>query len=485
MKNIPLLSVFLVGLCLLFSSSAYSDEGSNTAITVYSKVGRSGISYSDSALFNALSVPGYGIIKESRKFTIGKKIDKINFTDVAAYIDPTTVMFKSKSFPDDTSILEQNYLFDLVSNNKLLEKYIDKKIKVIQMDGSNVYPVEGQLLSSNGGLLLKKDDGSVISVNNYSKIEFPSLSEGLITIPTLQWEVATNKTGVHDIEISYETKGISWWADYNVVYNDGADENSGLLDLGAWVTLVNKSGAGYKNAKLKLVAGDVQRSEPQSDMRMYKMAESVGIAAMNSGFQEKSFFEYHLYTLPRLVNVSDNSTKQLELFPNVNNIKAGKEYIYNGSGDQKVGVFLRFKNSKNNGLGMPMPGGRIRVSKLDTADNSLEFVGENTIDHTPKDEDILIKLGNAFDITGERKQVAYNQNNVERWAVESFEIKLKNHKDKQVNVDVKEGLYRYANWEIKESTVDYTKENSNTVKFSIKLPADSEKTIKYTVRYSW
>ncbi|MCB2081271.1 MAG: DUF4139 domain-containing protein, partial [Rickettsiales bacterium] len=409
------------------------------------------------------------------------------FRDVAALIDPTTVTFKSITHPTDTTVLEQNYYFDLVNQQKLLERFLDQTITAEQYRGEQVESFEGKLLSAAGGLVLENNNGRVTALNHYDNIRFPELPGGLITKPTLVWDVATESPGKHTIESSYQTDGITWWADYNAVYSEGKNENSGFLDLGAWVSIVNKSGASYNDAKLKLIAGDVHRATParppvmRKEMMMAMAADSSG-----SGFQEKSFFEFHLYTLGRAATIPDNSTKQIELFPQATGIPVTKEYLYDGAQQpDKVGVYLKFRNEKEQGLGIALPAGRLRVSKRDDADNSLEFIGEDIIDHTPKDEDIRVKLGNAFDIVGERKQTYNRTENARRWAEEKYEIVVRNHKDAPIDVTIKEHLYRSSNWKISDYTGSYEKQDSNTIHFPVHVPANGEETVQYTVRYTW
>jgi len=453
------------------------------------------------------NVPGYAIVKQEREMQLGAGRTSLRFTDVASEIDPTTVSFASLTDPKGTHVLEQNYEFDLVSTAKLMERYIDRTITVEQAQGDKVATFTGTLLSTGGGLVLKGDDGRVQVIGTYSNVQFPELPGGLITRPTLVWDVTTRKPGPHKVRVSYETKATTWWADYNVVFTPGADANSGLLDFGAWVSIVNQSGATYKDAKLKLIAGDVHRApqpmRPRGDVRMMKMG--IAAAEADGGFEEKSFFEYHLYTLGRPATLPDNSTKQIELFPTARAVPCEKIMLYYGlasgyrgvfpnpmtdrnfgvQSNKKIDIYLRFKNEEKIGMGMPLPSGRIRVSQLDTADDSLEFVGEDTIDHTPKDEEVLIKMGSAFDVVGERKQTDFSFDSRRDRIEETIEIKIRNHKEEPVKVIVKENLYRWVNWDITESSHRYDKIDSRTVHFPVEVPKDGEATITYTVRYSW
>jgi hypothetical protein len=424
---------------------------------------------------------------------------------VAARIDPTTVSFVSLTDPTGTRVLEQSYQFDLVGTGKLMERYIDREITVEQVRGEELSTFTGTLLSTSGGLVLRAADGTVRVVSGYSGLQFPELPGGLITKPTLVWDVSTEKPGTHRARVTYQTGGITWWADYNLIFTEGKDANSGLLDVGAWVSIINQSGAGYADAKLKLIAGDVQRIEAPERIVEYRRRFALAEAAREPGFEEKPFFEYHLYTLGRPTTLPDNSTKQIELFPASREVPAEKVLVYYGlaqgfrgvfpspvtdrsigtESNKKVDIYLRFENSEKTGMGMPLPSGRVRVSKMDPADQSLEFIGEDTIDHTPKDEKVLIKLGSAFDVVGERKQIDFKVDTMRNWLDEEIEIKLRNHKEEPVNVIVKENLYRWINWEITKKTHDYEKVDARTIHFPVRVAKDGEETIRYTVHYTW
>jgi hypothetical protein len=451
-------------------------------------------------------VPGYAVVRHERPIELKNGRNEVRFTDVAGLIDPTTVSFESLTDPKGTRVVEQNFQFDLVSTDKLLHKFIDRDITVEQTRGDKVDSYTGTLLSTTGGLVLREGDGSVRVVSHNSGITLPSLPGGLITRPTLVWDVAAKKPGKHVVRVAYQTTGITWWADYNLTYSEGADANSCNLNVGAWVSILNQSGAAYPEAKIKLIAGDVHRATPAaaptSRVMMKAMAEE---ARDEAGFQEKTFFEYHLYTLGRPSSLPDNSTKQIELFAAVSGVPCEKTLVYYGQqgfnygfgpnpytdrnfgvgGNKKVDTYLSFKNIQENGMGIPMPLGRVRVSKLDTADGSLEFIGEDRIDHTPKNETILLKLGSAFDVVGERRQVDFKIDTGRNSMSEDIEIKIRNRKEEPVQVIVKENLYRWTNWKIVATTQPYEKQDARTVYFPVTVPADKEVVVRYTVRYAW
>lgn len=433
----------------------------------------------------------FALVKDKRMLELKKGSNDIRFSDVASQIEPTSVYFKSLNDPSGTTILEQNYEYDLVSADKLLTKYIDEKIKITTKD-DKVY--EGTLMSYDGHNIVISTPEAIKMVyraDNVREISFGELPEGLITKPTLMWQLDTAKGGNQLTEVSYLTQGISWYADY-VLVTDKDDKN---VDLSGWVTIDNKSGAVYKNASLKLIAGDVHRAQPQHDQMAYGLAMKE-VSSAPQQFAEKAFFEYHMYTLQRKTTVKDNQTKQIALL-SANNVPVKKLFIYDPvdyfgpywynyddsqTKDQKIKVKLELANTKQNNLGIPLPKGKIKVYKIDS-DGSQQFIGEDAIDHTPKDEKIKIYLGDAFDVIGERKKSNYRTG--ERWSEESFEISLRNHKESNIEVNVVEHLWRYANWKIISQTHKFTKKDAQTIEFVVPVAKDAEEKISYTVKYWW
>jgi hypothetical protein len=480
-----------------FAASVDSDD----SVTIYSRMQPGAVSpdlYRPTAgrVFNG-QVPGYAIVRHDRYYDIPRGTNPLRISDVAALIDPTTVTFASLDEPR-TRVLEQSFQFDLVSQAKLLQRYLGQRITVEQPRGEFVDLVEGVLLGAGDGLTLQLDDGSVQAVRSYGNIRFPSLPGGLITRPTLEWLLESPSAGRQQTRIAYETQGMTWWTDYTVTYDETA---SCSLDLAAWVSIINQSGAGFEQARLKLIAGDVNRAQPQRHDRevIHKMAMAEEAAA----FVEKSFFEYHMYTLERRADLPDNSTKQIQLMPTARGVDCQKELVfapslqtpwygyrqleqqYGSYGRGDVAVYLRFSNEESRQLGVPLPAGRIRVMQLDPDDGSLEFIGEDVIDHTPRNEEVLIRMGNAFDVVGERKQTDFRVDLKTRNLWESFEIRLRNHKDQDVDVAVLENLYRAANWRIEGASQDHEKETSNRIRFDVSVPGNAEAMLRYTVHYSW
>ncbi|MGQ0833579.1 MAG: DUF4139 domain-containing protein [Gammaproteobacteria bacterium] len=492
------------------STPAIAAERDDTAITIYSSALPGAIPPEmyrptpGAGVPPATAVPGYAMVRQDRPLRLEAGRSSVRFTDVAALIDPTTVSFTSLS-DRETRVLEQNFQFDLVSIDKLLLKYLDRPITVDRAVGNQSSTVSGTLLSSSDGLVLRGNDATIHALRGWSGVRVSELPGGLITKPTLVWDILSPKAGEQRARVAYQTGGVTWWTDYNLVFDEGRDANSGVLDVAAWVSIINQSGATYENARLKLIAGDVHRAQPPQQIMMQKRAMEMARASMDAaGFEEKEFFEFHLYTLGRRTTLPDNSTKQIELFDHARQVPAKKVLVYDGlqvgpfflpdpvtdrdygvQSNKKVDVYLEFRNDKQVGLGVPLPAGRIRVSKLDDADGSLEFIGEDVIDHTPKDETVRVKLGSAFDVVGERRQVDFAIDTRGRWMEEEVEIKLRNHKSEPVEVVVKENLYRWTTWRLVSKTHEFSKEDARTIHFPVKVAKDGETLVRYRVRYSW
>lgn len=453
----------------------------------------------------ASQLPGFALVRLERELQVPRGRGTIQFSDVAALIDPTTVQFLSLTDPGGTKVLEQSFQFDLVSQEKLLSRYIDRGVSVEQQSGDGVRKIDGTLVSSNDGLVIRGSDGQLHALREWSNVSFGELPGGLITRPTLEWDIVSGRGGLQDVRVSFQTGGITWWADYNLIFTEGADANSGFVDVGAWVSLLNQSGVRYQDAKLKLIAGDVNRVQamPQAMRGKVLMDMVVTAEAAPAGFEQKAFFEYHLYTLGRPATIANNSTRQIELFDAASRVPAKKQLVYDGAagmqfygglvqepeygpgGNTKVDVFLKFRNDKASGMGIPLPAGRIRVSQQDKADGSLEFIGEDTIRHTPKDEDVRVRLGTAFDVVGERRQTDFTVNTKGREMEEAFEIKVRNHKDQAVEVVVRENLYRWSEWKLAEQSQPHARKDAQTIEFPVKVAAGGEAVVTYRVRYTW
>jgi hypothetical protein len=452
MKTKILISIlFLLPLLL----SAQESNQKSVAITVYNN--------------------NLGVVKDLRIIDIASGISTIKLTDVAQHIDPTSVHIGING-----EVLEQNYQYDLVSIDKILKKYLDKTIQLINEKGELL---EGTLLTANSNqIVLKKNDGGLLMLPNTHKyqISVEELPDGLITKPTLVWMVNSPKSGEQDVEVSYQTTGMNWHAEYVVVLNK--DDN--MLDLNSWVSVDNNSGATFKNAKLKLIAGDVNLVQPQSYGRVLK-SEMFMEADAAPQFEEKAFFEYHIYNLQRPTTLSNNETKQISLF-DAENVSANKKYYYKGgsyygnrNSNGKVAVIIEFENSKSNNLNVPMPKGKVRVYKSDG--DAIEFIGEDMIDHTSKKETVKLKIGEAFDIVVTDVQTVHNKI-TDRIYEQEYEVTVKNKKDENIVVDVERALG--LNWKILSSSIDFKKLNSQNILFKVPVKADGKTVLKYKVRYS-
>jgi hypothetical protein len=422
-----------------------------------------------------------GLVKDVRETRFPAGSHEVQFMDVAALIDPTTVHLKSLTDPTGLKILEQNYEYDLLSSQKLLEKYVGKKVRLYNSDGTYH---EATLLTTNGPVF---DINGQIHLGHYGRVVLPALSENLVAKPTLVWLLRNQAARPQRVEASYLTSGITWKADYVMVVN-AADNRS---DLTGWVTIDNKSGTTYGNAALKLVAGDVNRAQDRlRDARVMEMAAQAAPASnVGRDFVSEGFFEYHLYTLDGRTTIKDNQTKQLTLM-SATDVPVAKRLIYYGAQDyyrnaygvpisnQKVAVYLELKNSKENRLGLPLPKGKIRVYKADSS-GSQQFIGEDWIDHTPKDERVKIKMGDAFDIVGERTQKDWRKLGGNLFEVE-WEISLRNHKKEDQTITVIEPVP--GDWQVLSSTHRYEKIESHTLKYEIPVPKEAAAKLTYRVR---
>jgi hypothetical protein len=422
-----------------------------------------------------------GLVKDLREVRVPAGQSEVQFMDVAALIDPTTVHLKSITDAPGLKILEQNYEYDLLTSQKLMEKYVGRKVRLYQNDGTYH---DATLLSTNGPVF---EINGQIHMGHYGRLVLPSLPENLVSKPTLVWLLRNQTPRPQRVEASYLTSGITWKADYVMVLN-AADTRS---DLTGWVTIDNKSGATYGNAALKLVAGDVNRApDARRDQRMMEVAaKAASPAAASHDFRTEGFFEYHLYTLDGRTTIKDNQTKQLSLLSS-SEVPITKELIYYGAADyyrtpygvpvsnQKVAVYLEIKNSKENRLGSPLPKGKVRVYKADAA-GSQQFIGEDWIDHTPRDEQVKIKLGNAFDLVGERTQKDFKKLASNLYEVE-WEVALRNHKSEAQTVTVIEPVP--GDWQVVTSSHAYDKIQAHTLKYQIPVPKDGAAKLTYRVR---
>lgn len=427
------------------------------------------------------------LVKDIRHVSLRQGAFGLRFMDVASMIIPPSVSIKSLVDPASLFVLEQNYEYDLLNPKKLMDKYVGKKVKLIT---KNPYTereemVEAVLLSNNGMPIYRI--GDEITFGHPGRVVFPRLPEDLISKPTLVWLLENDLKAPQRLEATYLTRGINWRSDYVLTLN----ENDRLASLTGWVTIDNKSGAAYRDANIKLVAGDINRSGGdlgrfRYDRIMLKAAEAE---SRNEQFKENSFFEYHIYTLKRTSTIKNNQSKQISLLE-ADNVPVRKEFTYYGAAyyyrsrhgtkisNQKIGVYVQLENKKKNNLGMPLPKGTVRVYKKDP-DGGLQFIGEDTIDHTPKDEKIRIKVGDAFDIVGERTQTDWRKVASDTYEA-AFEISLRNHKDQDITVNVIEPIP--GDWRMLVSSHDHEKTEAHTALFKVRVPKNKERKLTYRVR---
>lgn len=433
-----------------------------------------------------------GLVRDTRDIELPKGISSVKFMDVASQIDPTSVLIKSLDHPGGIRVVEQNYEYDLLNPQKLLDKYVGKQMTLVlkqQVNGSDQFVEQpATLLSNNNGQQVWRIGNSiVINPVNIAQMKFPEVPENLISEPTLVWMLESDRALSHQIEASYLTAGMSWDANY-VLLVDPTDTKA---DLNGWVTIKNNSGTPFRNAELKLVAGTINRA-PQA-LRPGFEARQVVEAAGKSQFQEESFFEYHLYTLDRRTTLRNNESKQIALL-SATGVPVQKQFVvassayyyqgYNNVGGvvkEKVGVYLQFVNSESNRLGMPLPAGTVRLYKADSK-GSQQLIGEDRIEHTPKDEQVRLRVGEAFDVTAERKQTDYRSlaKNVYEYA---YEVSIRNHKKEDITVRVLESIG--GDWEILSSSFPPKKLSAFNVAFDVPIAKDGSATLACRVRVKY
>jgi len=487
--------VCLLALC----GSLYAQQASQPSLTIYNQ--------------------DFAVVREDLPLDLksGENLVKVN--DITMHLEPDSVILRDPSGKHAVNVLEQNYRADPVSQFSLLSLYEGRTIDFEQPDRSMV---KGKVVRSG---FVRPD---AFNMNGYAQnypgqeepiIEvagqlrfglpgtpiFPDLTAETILKPRLEWLLATDKPGKFPAELSYVTGGMTWQADYNIV----APEKGDLVDIVGWVTMDNRSGRTFENARIKLMAGDVNKIQPGA-MRGRNFTQMVEVSAggaFTPPVTEKAFDEYHLYTLERSTTLRDSETKQVE-FIHAAGVATKQLYIYDGvkidsnryngwnwenirndhsygtEANTKIWVMREFANSQANHLGMPLPKGRVRFYRHGD-DGQVEFTGENVIDHTPRDETIRIYTGNAFDLTGERRRTNYTVDTSRHEATESFEIKVRNHKKEPVDVRVVEHLYRGSNWEVSAKSDEYKKKDSQTIEFPVTIAPDGEKKITYMAHYSW
>ena len=429
----------------------------------------------------------FGLVREIRKLELGDGKVSLEYRDVSAHIQPETVHIKSLDGDDLLTVMEQNYRYDLLSPQKLLEKYVDKKIKVYRYNEKlgREEMKEAKVLAVEQGTVLEID--GEVTYGFPGRFAFPEVPPNLIAKPSLVWLLGSRRAQQR-VEVSYLTQNLNWVADYVMVVGD--DDKVG--DLNGWVTLTNNSGTNYDDAQLKLVAGDVQRVQPPMSAPSGYAAADAPAPPPRPQFKEEGFFEYHLYTLERPTSLLDKEQKQVTLLEahdigiQKKLIFWGADYYYRGNygqvvSNQKIGVYLDLMNSEKNHMGMALPKGVVRVYKADKS-GAKQFIGEDHIDHTPRDEKLRIKMGEAFDVVGDRKQMEWSA--LDSCTSESsWEIELRNHKDTSERVEVYEPIG--GDWEIVQASHKHVKKDAHTFTFDVDVPARGKTKVTYRVRVKW
>ncbi len=452
MRHLTIALLFTLLNSSLFAQSPENPDRQSVAVTIYNN--------------------DLGVVRDVRTFDIAKGMGELRMRDVPTRIDATTVKITDVDHPKDIDVVEQNYEYDLVSQSKLLSKYVDKTISVTDDKGIKT---EGTLLAVESDKLTLSTASGIIMLPNLARytMSVPTLAGGLITKPTLIWKIHSS----HDfrkepLEVLYQTGGMTWHTEYIAALAD--DEKS--LDLTGWVSVDNTSGASFPDAKLKLVAGALHRVAQPKQYGAMRASMSALVPAPQ--FEEHGMFEYHVYDLGRQTNINNNEVKQISLLT-ADKVATEKNYTFEGG--TSVAVTIAFQNAEANHLGIPLPMGTIRVMKRDK-DGSLEFIGEDHIDHTPRDEKLTLHVGNAFDLTGSR-EVTNSESLGQNENEESVAITLKNHKDENVTIDAIENLG--SNWEVTQSSMPYEKKNAYTIVFHVPVKARGEQKVTYTVRHRW
>ncbi|MDQ8204098.1 hypothetical protein [Pelagicoccus sp. SDUM812003] len=489
-----------------FSASAFA----NPALTIYND--------------------GFAVVRDSLAIDLERGVSTVTYSDATAHLEPQSVVIRDPQGSFDFTVLEQNYRADPLSQALLLslfegktiefERYRDDETEIVSgkiirsgyIPHQNAYGQYGQdyrirqqaIMGQGGGQPIIEVDGKLRFGLPGAPI-FPSLGDDTILKPTLEWKIESPRSGKLDAQISYITQGMGWMADYNVI----APENSDTVDFVGWITMDNQTGRSFENAQIKLMAGDVNKvaSDGYAGAVIGEIAMSRE-ARSQPAVDQKSFDDFHLYTLQRPTTLRDRETKQVE-FIHASGVNATRVYVYDGAfipmnryhgwnqesirqdeaygteSNPKVWIMQEIENSEENGLGIPLPKGKTRFYRQNEDDAQLEFTGENVIDHTPKNELLRINTGNAFDLVGERTRVRYNIDHRAHWVEEAFAIELSNRKEEPVTIRVVEHLYRWNNWEILESSHHYEIVDSDTIAFEAETPADGKTTLSYEVKYTW
>ena len=430
------------------------------------------------------------LVRDVRNLRLARGVAPLRFMDIAATVNPATVHFRSLSQPAQLDVLEQNYEYDLLEPEKLLRKYVGRDVTLVRMrqQGGTTTPEEvtAHLLSYNSAPVWRIGN-EIITGMHADHIRFPELPENLYARPTLIWTLENGGAEQHRVEAAYLAGNLSWVADY--VLNVGRDDTS--ADIDGWVTLTNGSGTAFPNARLQLVAGDLNRV--RRELARVAMEGARRDVAASAPMVQEAFSEYHLYTLDRRTTINNNQTKQVSLLGGTA-VPVRKRYVVEGQSfyyrntqhpgapiKDVVQVYYQLKNEERGGLGMPMPAGTVRVYQADTK-GGVQFVGEDRIGHTPKDETVNLKIGNAFDVVAERKQTDFQKIAASTYEVE-FEITLRNHKSAPISVEVNEPVG--GTWRILRSSHEWTKTDAWAAQFNVPVAPDGAVVLRYRVMVTY
>ena len=471
---------------------------------------------------------GYAVVRERITLDLERGVGAVDFSEVAAHVEPESVILRAVE-GDGLRVLEQNFRNDPISVGLLLSLSEGQTLDFLTSEGETVsgrivrsgYVPHQEAWQSYGqqyyqrqmALINQSGAGQpIVEVDGQLRFSlpgqplFPSLTDDSILRPTLHWVLDSDRSGEREVELTYVTGGMRWAADYNLVEEAMEEGERGTIDLTAWVTMDNNSGRSFPRARVKLMAGDVSKLAELEALGFVGAAQEMRVYDQVGGVSEKTFDEYHLYTVERPTDVRDRETKQIQ-FLHAPNVRARRLYVYDGAfvdpsrhrgwnveairndrsygaqSNPKVWVMREIENDEASGLGVPLPKGRFRFYRRDG--DELEFVGEDAIDHTPRGERLRLYTGSAFDVVGERVQTDYRIDANDNWLDESFSITLRNRKEEPVEIVVVEHLYRWVNWEIRDASEEYEKTDARTIEMVVELEPDEERVITYTAHYTW
>lgn len=454
----------------------------------------------------------FGVVRDTVLLDLQSGLNAVSYSGVTAQLEPESVILRDPEGKIAISVIEQSYRGDPVDQQRLLQMFEGETIQFYKTVGDEEVVVMGRIIRAPSMVTTKNQYGQqkrkqlepIIEVEGTLMTMlpgvplFPSLGDDSVLQPTLSWKLHSRRGAKFDAQLSYLTNGMSWKSDYNLVLPEEGNE----VSLTGWVSIENNTGKTFEDATIKLIAGDVNKVVPPAPVREKARGAMIAdYAAAAPQVKDKKFDEFHLYSLPLATTLRDSETKQVE-FVRAETVQTKKLYIYDGTGGQRyygglnlnqnygknsqpdVAIYRELENSQENGLAVPLPAGRMRFYRMDD-DGQLEFTGENTIDHTPKNETIRVYLGNAFDIVGERKRTDFYKHPSRDLLRETFEIEIRNRGEEAITVKVVEHMSRWSNWEVQKPSHEFVKADAQTIEFPVDVPAEAIVTVRYTVEYTW